>query len=114
VLCAHDPLTGVDHRAVTVDAPSDAVLVVDGVFAMRPEYDDHWELRIWLHAEPAVALARGVQRDTDLEGYEDALCVHTTRYAEAERLYIEEVRPATRANIIIDNSDFEHPCIERT
>ena len=26
-LCAHDPLTGEDHRGVTIDAPRDAVLV---------------------------------------------------------------------------------------
>jgi uridine kinase len=113
VLCAHDPLTGVDHRAVVVDAPSDAVLIVDGVFAMRPEYDDYWDVRIWLHADPVVAVARGIRRDTDLEGYEEALRVHTTRYAEAERLYIEAVRPATKATIVIDNTDVEHPRIER-
>jgi hypothetical protein len=37
VLCAHDPLTGEDHRGTKVDAPSDAVLIVDSVFAFRPE-----------------------------------------------------------------------------
>ncbi len=56
VLCAYDPLTGADNRSVVVDAPNDAVLVVDGVFGMRPEYDEYWDVRIWLHAEPAVAL----------------------------------------------------------
>ncbi len=113
VLCAHDPLTGVDHRSVTVDAPSDAVLVVDGVFAMRPEYDDCWDVRIWLHTEPEIALARGLRRDTDHEGYEEALRVHTTRYAVAERLYLEEVGPTTKADIVIDNTDLDHPLIER-
>jgi uridine kinase len=113
VLCAHDPLTGVDHRAVTVHAPVDAVLIVDGVFGMRPEYDDHWDVRVWLHAEPDVALARGIRRDTDLEGYEEALSLHTTRFAVGERLYVDEVRPATKAGIVIDNTDVDHPIIER-
>lgn len=58
VLCAYDPLTGADHRAVAVDAPTDAVLVFDGVFGMRPEYDHHWDLRIWLAVDPAVARTR--------------------------------------------------------
>jgi uridine kinase len=44
VLCAHDPLTGVDHRKTTVKAPKNAVLVVDSVFAFRPEYDRYWGL----------------------------------------------------------------------
>ncbi len=37
-LCAHDPLTGKDHRRTTVIAPAGAVLIVDSVFAFRPEY----------------------------------------------------------------------------
>jgi len=113
VLCAHDPLTGVDHRSVVVDAPIDAVLVVDGVFGMRPEYDKYWEARIWLHAEPAAALARGIERDAEMEGYDEALRLHTTRYGVGEQLYVDEVRPTEKASVIIDNTDFEHPAIKR-
>jgi uridine kinase len=113
VLCAYDPLTGVDHRAVTVDAPVDSVLVVDGVFGMRPEHDDYWDVRIWLHAEPDVALARGIRRDTELEGYEEAIRLHTTRFAVGEQLYVGEVGPAAKANIVINNSDFDDPSIAR-
>ena len=113
VLCAHDPLTGVDHRAVTVDAPSDSVLVVDGVFGMRPEYDAYWDVRIWLHADPAVAMARGIERDTTSEGYDEAVRLHETRFAVGEQIYIDEVGPADRAAIVIDNTCFERPAIER-
>src|SRR3954454_2193757 len=48
VLCAHDPLTGIDHRDVIVRARPDAVLLVDTVFAFRPEWDHLWDYRIWL------------------------------------------------------------------
>jgi len=113
VLCAHDPLTGADHRSVVIDAPNDAVLVVDGVFAMRPEYDEYWDARIWLHAEPAVALTRGIRRDTELEGYDEAVRLHNTRFRVGEQLYLDEVGPRDKASIIIDNTDFEHPAIER-
>jgi uridine kinase len=112
VLCAHDPLTGADHRSVVVDAPNDAVLVVDGVFGMRPEYDEYWDLRIWLRAEPTVSIARGIARDAELEGYEEALRLHTTRYSIGEQLYVDEVNPSNKASIVIDNTDVEHPAIE--
>jgi uridine kinase len=46
-LCAHDPLTGEDHRGKTIDTPMNAILIVDSVFAFRPEYNDCWEYRIW-------------------------------------------------------------------
>ena len=48
VLCERDPITGADHRETIVPAPIDAVLVVDFVFAFRPEYDEFWDYRIWL------------------------------------------------------------------
>ncbi|MET8352328.1 MULTISPECIES: uridine kinase [unclassified Micromonospora] len=40
VLCLRDPLTQRTHTDVVTEAPPDAVLIVDGVFAFRPELDD--------------------------------------------------------------------------
>src|SRR5215471_19364056 len=68
VLCAHDPLTGEDHRDKVVSAPAGSVLVVDSVFAFRPEYNDYWDFRIWLDVDSEVALERGIARDGDMEG----------------------------------------------
>jgi uridine kinase len=110
-LCGHDPLTGEDHRTVTVAAPPDAVLIVDSVFGMRPEYDDCWDLRIWLEVPPDVALARGVERDAAREGREEAERLHRDRYREAERIYVDEVDPRSRADVVVDNRDFARPTL---
>lgn len=79
-LCAHDPLTGVDHRLCTVAAPTGAVLIVDTVFAFRPVYNDHWDYRIWLDIDPGLSLVRGVKRDEAIEGHDEAWRVHHDRY----------------------------------
>ena len=110
-LCAFDPLTGADHRGVTVTAPPGAVLIVDSVFAFRPEYDDCWEYRIWLDVDPGTALRRGIARDSAAEGEEEAARVHRDRYHVAEAIYLAEVRPQARADIIIDNRDFARPSV---
>lgn len=73
VLCGHDPLTGEDHRDVTVFVPHDAITVVDSVFAFRPEYNPYWEFRIWLEVSPERALARAMDRDALREGMHEAL-----------------------------------------
>jgi uridine kinase len=112
VLCAHDPLTGVDHRDTVVTAPEDAVLVVDSVFAMRPEYDTNWDFRIWLEVDPTIAVARGIRRDIDTEGVVEATRVRRERYGPAEEIYIAEVRPISRADLIIDNNDLLRPSIQ--
>jgi uridine kinase len=109
-LCAHDPLTGVDHRDVTVQAPPDAILVVDSVFAFRPEYDEFWDFRVWIDVDPPVSLARGIERDTESEGgVEAATALHRDRYHAAEAIYLAEVDPRSRADVIVDNSDFACP-----
>jgi uridine kinase len=109
VLCAHDPLTGVDHRDVVAEAPPRAVLVVDGVFAFRPEFDGFWDYRIWLEVDPDLSLARGVDRDIEREGADEALALHRDRYAVAEAAYVATVAPLARADVVIDNTDFDSP-----
>ena len=111
VLCAHDPLTGEDHRDHAVAAPADAVLIVDSVFALRPEYNDLWEFRIWLDTDPEVALQRGIERDAEMEGRAEAARVHRDRYHVAEQIYLAEVRPLDLADVVVDNRDFAKPRI---
>jgi uridine kinase len=95
---------------VVTPAGSDAVLVVDGVFAFRPEINEHWEFRIWVDVDPEEALRRGVERDEDWAGSE-AEAVHRDRYHVSEQLYLAEVDPVRLVDVVIDNSDFEHPRI---
>lgn len=109
VLCAHDPLTGVDHRDTVVHAPDDAILVVDSVFALRPEYDACWDVRIWLEVDPELAASRGIARDLELEGLEEATRVRRDRYGPAEELYLAEVDPVSRSDLVIDNNDYANP-----
>lgn len=109
VLCAHDPLTGKDHRDKVVAAPMNAVLVVDSVFAFRSEYNDFWDFRIWLDVGWEQSLARGVTRDVDREGWEEATRLHRDRYHVAELIYLAEAEPHTLADVIVDNRNFANP-----
>jgi uridine kinase len=111
VLCAHDPLTGEDHRDTTVATPAGTVLVVDSVFAFRPEYSEFWDYRIWLEVGAAEALRRGIARDAPMEGAAEAERVHRVRYHAAEAIYRTEVDPLLAADLLIDNSDIAAPVI---
>jgi uridine kinase len=102
-LCSVDPRTQIDHSEATVQAAPDAILVVDGVFAFRPELNDHWDLRIWLEIATADSIARGLARDGG-DG-----TVMRDRYVVSEDLYAAEVDPAARADVVIDNSRFDQP-----
>ncbi len=111
VLCSIDPITQVNHRGVTVDAPGDAVLIVDGVFALRPEYHPYWDFRIWLDVDLEDSITRGIERDTAMEGRDEAERLHRLRYGAAEQIYLADVNPQCLADIVIDNRDFAAPCV---
>lgn len=111
VLCAHDPLTGIDHRNVVVESSPHAILIVDSVFAFRPQYNAHWDYRIWLDVDSELSLVRGIERDSKVEGLKEATRLHRDRYQPAEAIYLAEVGPAGVADLVIDNSDFVNPAV---
>ncbi|RJL33604.1 uridine kinase [Bailinhaonella thermotolerans] len=109
-LCAIDPLTQADHSAVVTTAEPDAVLIVDGVFAFRPEINEYWDFRVRLEVSPDTTLRRGAGRDRDWAGAE-AEALHRDRYLPADRLYAAEVDPRGLADVVIDNTFFDRPRI---
>jgi len=94
--------------------PANGVLVVDGVFSYRPEINAHWDLRIWIEIDAELSVRRGIERDRELEGDgEAAEALHRDRYLVGELLYIDEVDPRAFVEVIVDNTDFEHPRLVR-
>ncbi|GAA3392243.1 hypothetical protein GCM10020369_53200 [Cryptosporangium minutisporangium] len=112
VLCSIDPLTQVQHRDVVAVAAADAVLIVDGVFAFRPQINDFWDFRVWLDVDERSSVHRGTRRDQGWAGAH-AEAVHRDRYLAAERLYLAEVDPLRLADVVIDNTVFDQPRLLR-
>ena len=114
-LCSIDPITQIDHSAATTRMPSNGVLVVDGVFAFRPEINAYWDLRVWVEIDSELSVCRGIERDTAMAGGADeAERLHRARYLVSERLYASEVDPRSFVDVIIDNTDFDHPRLIRS
>ncbi len=87
-------------------APADAVLLFDGVFLLRPELRDEWELAIFVSVEPEESLRRALERDVDLFGSrEEVERRYRTRYLPGQRLYLDEARPLEHADLVVANDD---------
>ncbi len=72
----------------------------------RPELLPHWDLSMFLWVPSDVAIARAAGRAgtcSDVDASENR------RYVLGQKLYIEECRPASRAGILIDNTDLADP-----
>jgi uridine kinase len=112
-LCSIDPITQVKHSDARVAMPDDGVLIVDGVFALRPELRRHWDLSVWVDIEPELSVRRGIDRDSAREGTIAAELLHRDRYDAAETIYVAEVNPLSDADVVVDNTDFDNPRIVR-
>ncbi|MFC9695082.1 uridine kinase [Kribbella sp. NPDC056951] len=96
------------------EAAPDAVLVADGVFLQRPELIQDWDFRIYVHVDFDVVLRRGTARD---QAWMDSAAAaeerYRTRYIPGERLYVDQVHPASLADLVVDNTDFAEPVVRQ-
>jgi uridine kinase len=102
---------------VNIDSPiekaqGNSVLLFDGVFLLRPELRDHWDISIFVQADFAVTVSRAESRDLRLFGSADAVRRrYRERYVPGQQLYLAECLPERAASIVIDNNDPEQPTI---
>ena len=94
-------------------AAADAVLLFDGVFLLRPELIDRWDLRIFVSAAFEETLARA--RIRDLAPLGSAARVEQrfrNRYLPSQQHYFDTVRPTDLADIVVHNDEPERPAWE--
>ena len=95
-------------------APTDAILLMDGIFLLRPELLSYWDLTIHLVVDLSTSAVRGIARDADQIG---DIALATTRYQQryipGQMLYHLRANPLDKADILIDNNDLEAPEIIR-
>jgi uridine kinase len=104
----HDLATDTALDLPWQQAPTDAVLVVDGLFLHRDELAGHWDLSIFLSAPFEVTVARMAGRDGS---HPDPEHPSVARYVQGQRLYFAACRPWERADLVIDNSDVDRPAL---
>jgi uridine kinase len=102
-------------RAVTAEpaggVPAEgAILMADGIFLHRSELQDLWDLTVFLEVPFDVAFARMARRDGRSP---DPAAKENVRYCEGQRLYLAERDPASRAHLVVDNTDFSAPTLLR-
>lgn len=85
--------------------PADAILIVDGVFLLRPELKGIWNFTVWLDAPFEVRRERIVRDGSHPESGTPL----DQRYLGGQELYEREASPRTAASAIVDNTDYDHP-----
>jgi uridine kinase len=103
---------GMAVRPVAATAPADAVLVLDGVFLLRPELRDRWDLKIHLSVQASEILRRARIRDLGVFGsIEEVDRRYRSRYLPAQEIYQADDRPMEQADFIVINDDPARPIV---
>ncbi len=107
-----DYKTDTSISIITKNTSSNAIFVIDGVFIQRPEFREYWDYTVLLDISDKTAIERGSVRDTDRIGdLESARQKYINRYIASQEIYYDECKPQAKANIIIDNTDFNNPIV---
>jgi uridine kinase len=89
------------------------VLLFDGVFLLRPELADRWDLSIFVSVGFGRTLDRARTRGEALAGSAaGATAIERAwhnRYIPSQQLYFATVRPAERADVIVHNDELQRP-----
>ncbi|MCW4049892.1 MAG: uridine kinase [Candidatus Bathyarchaeota archaeon] len=91
------------------NAPTNSILLFDGVFLMRPELVSLWDIRVFLDITYAESMNRGLQRDM---GYSREIeDLYMERYIPGQKLYMIHSSPKKKSDLTIDNNDPMNPQI---
>jgi len=95
-----------------ITVAEDAIILCEGVFLMRPELFDFWDLRIFVDITLETALQRAVEREIlEVGSYEKVRQIYEKRFFAGQRIYFDRCRPLQRVDMIIDNNDFRNPVV---
>jgi uridine kinase len=106
---ARGPLSPDGYYADAFDLPAlrAAVLaygtvLVDGVFLLRPELDDLWDVRVFVDVDPERQRARVLARDVARFGSAgEVLARYAARYVPAYEKYRAAIHPESRADAVL-------------
>ena len=88
------------------------MLVFDGVFLMRPELIDRWDLRIFVSTALDRTADRAVIRERQVSSRADVERRWRERYIPSQQFYFASVRPTDHVDIIVHNDEPQRPVWE--
>ncbi|QEU96747.1 cytidylate kinase family protein [Streptomyces kanamyceticus] len=112
----YDSGTDTPSSPPATTASADAVLLFDGVFLLRPELINHWDLRIFVSIPFEQTVDRALKRGAALAGSTaDTIDIERSwrhRYIPSQQLYFATARPTDHADIIVYNDQLQRPTWE--
>ncbi len=85
-----------DSLAEWHTVPIGGIVIIEGVYTIRKELSDKYDLKIWVDCPRDIRLSRGLERDG-----EEAREMWESNWMVSEDMYVEEHKPFKRADLIV-------------
>ncbi|MFI6540614.1 cytidylate kinase family protein [Nonomuraea sp. NPDC050547] len=109
----YDADTDTPSSPPATTASADAVLLFDGVFLLRPELIDRWDLRVFVSVPFEQTVDRARERGKGSTGSTaDIERSWRNRYIPSQQLYFAAARPTDHADVIVYNDQLQRPAWE--
>ncbi len=95
-----------------IDAPADAILVVDGIYLLSPDFRDIWDYAIWVEVDWPTMIARAAERDIAWVGSREVVIErYQSFWRPLHEQYEREMQPKQFADLIIHNEEPQAPFV---
>lgn len=89
-----------DELAEWYSVPTGGIVIIEGVYAMRKELFDLYNITIWVDCPRKVRLSRGIERDG-----ENARDMWENNWMIAEDMYMQQQKTFEKAKFIINGTE---------
>ena len=95
----------------TFRSSGETIILVEGVMLYRPPVDPFFDYRVFMDISFDQVLKRAKERDVPKYGPE-IIEKYMKKYIPAQKMYMEKFSPKQRANLVINNDDYNRPSIQ--
>nr|WP_256522256.1 uridine kinase [Halobacillus sp. A5] len=88
-----------DELAEWHTVPVGGIVIIEGVYSIRNELANKYDITIWVDCPRRTRLSRGIERDG-----EEARDMWENNWIISENIYVEEQKPYERADLIVNGT----------
>lgn len=88
------------HKQVVTINPG-GIVIIEGVYALHPDFADKYDFRIWINCPPELGFKRGIERDK-IRDQLDNTDKWVNIWMPKEKEYIKSENPQQYADYILD------------
>ena len=93
---------GKDELAEWHTVPAGGIVIIEGVYAIRSEFYNQYDLTIWVECPREIRLSRGIERDG-----EKAREMWMNNWMISEDVYMKIDKPFERADVIVSGIEYK-------